>query len=223
MRLQCILGGLSVISALPVPFTETFTIFAIEIWLVLFFGGAILPQVTGIMLNSVPESKRTSANSIANLCYNLLGYMPASAFYGLVSSVVKTIKGYDDEESKIPLGCLLYTTLFTISLLFYGIYLRLKGHELKQDGVIMGETGSSVKLSKMEKPLLLDQSSSELKEISFDSYGKIKRDEDSDSLLEQSPNLSVNQRAFNGEFKKPLSSRNKQKSNAPGVYSMSPA
>jgi sugar phosphate permease len=79
---------MAVLVALPVPFTSNFTVFAFLIWFLLFFGGAILPPVTGIMLNSVPEQKRTSANSIANLCYNLFGYLPAPSFYGMVSSIV---------------------------------------------------------------------------------------------------------------------------------------
>jgi len=55
------------------------------LWLVLFFGGFLLPPVTGIMLNSVEDYKRTSANSLANLAYNLFGYLPAPTFYGLIS------------------------------------------------------------------------------------------------------------------------------------------
>ena len=108
--------------------------FGVLIWLLLFFGGSILPPVTGIMLNTVQESKRTSANSIANLCYNLLGYLPAPSFYGMVSSIV------DRPESTIPMGFLLYSTLFSISFLFYGIHLKWQGEE---SGNQLGETGSS--------------------------------------------------------------------------------
>lgn len=78
---------MAVVSAVPIPFVD-FKVFAFLIWFLLFFGGFLLPQVTGIMLNSVEESKRTSANSIANLFYNLFGYLPAPSFYGMVSSIV---------------------------------------------------------------------------------------------------------------------------------------
>ena len=53
-KLQCYLGILAVVFALPIPFVS-FRWFAVCLWLVLFFGGAILPPVTGIMLNSVNE------------------------------------------------------------------------------------------------------------------------------------------------------------------------
>lgn len=37
----------------------------------------------GILLNMVPQSLRTLANSVANLFYNLFGYFPAPFVYGL--------------------------------------------------------------------------------------------------------------------------------------------
>ena len=43
-----------------------------------------MPVLTGILLNMVPPSLRTLANSIANLVYNLLGYLPAPFVYGIV-------------------------------------------------------------------------------------------------------------------------------------------
>lgn len=65
--------------------------------------------MTGIMLNSVSEYQRTSANSLANMLYNLFGYAPAPIFYGFISK----ISGGD--TSRWPMGCLLYSTIFTIT------------------------------------------------------------------------------------------------------------
>ena len=53
--LCCVMGILAVFSALPVPFCSNVHAFAFFIWLILFFGGFILPPMTGIMLNSVSE------------------------------------------------------------------------------------------------------------------------------------------------------------------------
>ena len=39
--------------------------------------------MTGILINSVPPSLWTLANSIANLVYNLFGYLPAPFVYGI--------------------------------------------------------------------------------------------------------------------------------------------
>jgi hypothetical protein len=44
----------------------------------------VMPVATGIMLNQVPQNLRTVCNSVANLTYNLLGYVPAPYLYGYV-------------------------------------------------------------------------------------------------------------------------------------------
>lgn len=56
MYLIIAFGTLCCLVALPTPFFEgvdAFWPFLILIWLLLFFGGAILPGMTGIMLNTV--------------------------------------------------------------------------------------------------------------------------------------------------------------------------
>ena len=40
--------------------------------------------MTGIMLSTVDQNLKTTANSIANLAYNLGGYLPAPFVYGLI-------------------------------------------------------------------------------------------------------------------------------------------
>jgi MFS family permease len=89
------MGCGAVICALPIPwFSEKkdFYFVGLLLWGVLFFGGFILPPVTGIMINSVPDSQKASANSIANLCYNLLGYLPAPLIYGFIATFTE-VKG----------------------------------------------------------------------------------------------------------------------------------
>jgi sugar phosphate permease len=50
----------------------------------LFFGGMTMPVATGLMLNQVPQNMRTVCNSIANMTYNLFGYVPAPYIYGFM-------------------------------------------------------------------------------------------------------------------------------------------
>lgn len=117
--LQCICAILTILSAIPVPFCYCYKTFCVFIWLTLFFGGFILPPLTGIMLNTVAEEDKGSAMSLANLSYNLLGYLPAPTFYGLVSNLVK-------ESSHVPIGALLYSQFLTICLGIYAIKLKLR-------------------------------------------------------------------------------------------------
>lgn len=122
MVLQVCMGLCAAVSALPIPFfaPDQRALFVTFLWFLLFFGGFTLPQVTGIMLNTVEdEYQKTSANSVANISYNLLGYAPAPVFYGVISSIT------GGEKSRYPMGFLLYSTIFTISLLVRGIYQKL--------------------------------------------------------------------------------------------------
>ena len=144
-KLQCILGACAVACAVPIPFFTEFAVPAVLFWLVLFFGGAVLPPVTGIMLNSVNELHRTSANAVANLAYNLLGYLPAPSFYGMVAAMANGELGADDATggdkqaagrppacvaqhncTRLPMTLLLSTTLVSISFLLWAIKLKLE-------------------------------------------------------------------------------------------------
>ena len=71
-------------SAIPMPWIDDLVGVIVCLWLLLFFGGFIMPNLTGILLNSVPPKERAVANSVANFFYNLLGYLPAPFAYGLV-------------------------------------------------------------------------------------------------------------------------------------------
>lgn len=132
-KIQCIMGLCAVASALPVPWfadKNDFYYVAILLWLLLFFGGFILPPVTGIMINSVGEYQKSSANSIANLCYNLFGYLPAPSIYGFIAALTNDPSGPDGgNKSRWSMGCLLYSTIISISFLIYGINKKIELEE----------------------------------------------------------------------------------------------
>ena len=77
-----IMGLVGCTAAVPAPFTSSFPIFIGLLWIVLFAGGAVMPLITGQMISSV--KKKFTANSIASLANNLLGYFPAPFVYGVV-------------------------------------------------------------------------------------------------------------------------------------------
>ena len=64
--------------------SPTFGPFVAFIAMQLFFGGMTMPVATGLMLNQVPQNMRTVCNSIANMTYNLFGYVPAPYIYGFM-------------------------------------------------------------------------------------------------------------------------------------------
>lgn len=84
LNLTCIIAVFCLICAVPIPFIDNFFVVSGLLWFLLFFGGSILPCMTGIMLNTVDQSLKTTANSLANLSYNMLGYLPAPFVYGAI-------------------------------------------------------------------------------------------------------------------------------------------
>lgn len=73
--------------AVVIPFVNDFYIVAILLWLVLFFGGAMMPGLTGIMMVSVPPYLRAFGNSNGEIIKNILGYLPAPFMYGWFNSM----------------------------------------------------------------------------------------------------------------------------------------
>lgn len=93
-------------------------------WFLFYFGAFMLPTLTGIMLNSVNEERRTTANSVATLWYNLFGYLPAPFVYGFVSTL-----GTDEiHSSRWAMGCLMYASVITFILLLLGYFKHKKQH-----------------------------------------------------------------------------------------------
>ena len=57
-------------------------LFILFTWLAFFFGGAIMPILTGIIITSLPQHLRASGNSLQLFFGTLLGYLPAPYIYG---------------------------------------------------------------------------------------------------------------------------------------------
>lgn len=67
----------------------------------LFCGGLMLPGIMGMMLNTVDENLKTTANSIANTSFNLFGFLPAPYIYGLISDYGDVIGGNKRAAMKV--------------------------------------------------------------------------------------------------------------------------
>ena len=71
------------------------------------------------MLNSVEGNKKISANSLAQIAFNLIGFLPAPTFYGFIAQLCK------NKTSKIPISCLLMTGVIAISILLISLHKKL--------------------------------------------------------------------------------------------------
>ena len=74
------------ICACILPIFEIPIIFVIIMWLLLFFESSVTPGLTGLMIASLSENYKEIGNSITQLFYNLIGFLPSPYIYGLVSS-----------------------------------------------------------------------------------------------------------------------------------------
>lgn len=82
-----VIGFLAVMVCLPVTFIDNFYIAWIFMWLLVFFGAMIVPGTIQALLSCVEPDMRPQANSIAQVFYNIVGYLPAPILYGMVNTM----------------------------------------------------------------------------------------------------------------------------------------
>lgn len=86
----CSIGAVAaIIAAVTTPTPDDRTLFFVvgNIWVLLFFGAAMLPPVTGLVLSSVDADLQVFANAFSMLLYNLLGYGLGSYLPGQVADL----------------------------------------------------------------------------------------------------------------------------------------
>lgn len=58
-----VFSAIGIGSAVIIPFVEGMVVICVLLWIVLFFGGAMMPGLTGIMMSSVSPYLRAFGNS----------------------------------------------------------------------------------------------------------------------------------------------------------------
>jgi hypothetical protein len=74
LRICLILVAIATSCCILCIFAKTLLLVIGFIWLTLFFGGALVPAATGILLSCVPSQMRNFASACAQMVYNLFGY-----------------------------------------------------------------------------------------------------------------------------------------------------
>jgi hypothetical protein len=115
-----IYASLASIFSLPVPIFDDLAKFTIFLWFVLFFGGAIVPPLTGIIISTLPNNLRGSANSVTCFLSNLLGYLPAPSVYGTINETYKA------SNPKIAFFFIMYYSVTGVIFLFFAVIFRYK-------------------------------------------------------------------------------------------------
>ncbi len=85
LRTIAIFGFLALVFGIPCAFVRDKWAVIVSIWLILFFGGAIVPPATGMLIASVPKNMRAFAASTANMLNNIFGYALAPFIAGSIA------------------------------------------------------------------------------------------------------------------------------------------
>ena len=118
---------------IPIPFTDSYSLFFTLLWSMLFFGGALLPAITGIMLNTVDETLRGSANALSQFSQNAFGVMPAPIFYGFISNLCKDYDLKRIKSSHVPMAIMVGMLIFPSIMITYLINRKLKTFKKKDE------------------------------------------------------------------------------------------
>ena len=82
---------LCIIPAIFIPFVDSLINYVCLLWVLLFFGAALIPPTQGIIIACLPKDIQGSGNSFSIFFFNLLGYFPAPFVYGF-------LKDYFDDK-----------------------------------------------------------------------------------------------------------------------------
>ena len=111
-----IAGLIAVASAVVMPFFDDPVIAIGLVWMVLFTGAFILPIMTGVMLLQIETKYKSHANSMANMSYNLMGYLPAPTIYGWANG--------ENLKSRAGMTMILYMSIPSVALIAITIMIR---------------------------------------------------------------------------------------------------
>ena len=130
-------GILAFFFGIPMGFMFQITYLSVLLWTFLFFGAAIIPIATGIMISSVPKDCQATSSSISQLVFNLFGYFSSPMVTGFIMDI------FEDEKLGMIWGMRVIFFWVSIALIFiWASYLVSYGNNKR---IVNGVTeGSSM-------------------------------------------------------------------------------
>ena len=129
---MCVAFGLiSFIFAFPMGFLFQIIYLAVLLWTFLFFGAAIIPIGTGIMISVVPKDCQATSSSISQLVFNLFGYFCSPMITGFI------MDRFEDKDMGFIWGMRVVFWWVTICWSFFIISYLVSHHNDKKNK--MGE------------------------------------------------------------------------------------
>ena len=156
LKICIFFGTLAFIVAIPAGVVSSVSFEVIFLWLLLFFGGCVLPSAMGIIVNSVPREFQSSSSAVSQLVFNLGGYFLAPVLSALLMDQFKSEK----EALKFGFRFVLSVSLLSLGfvvLTYYSIWncKDLAKEHLEESGG-EGEAGNSgISLEELNHELAL--------------------------------------------------------------------
>lgn len=87
LQLCSYFAAAAVLAAVATAFITIFWLIMVTIWLLLFFGGAIVPVLTGILMATTPQPLQPLASSMSITVFQILGYTLAPVLCGVLAEM----------------------------------------------------------------------------------------------------------------------------------------
>ena len=180
----CKLTFIGFVCALILPIFDYPIIFVIFMWLMLFFESSVTPGLTGLMISTIPDNYKEIGNSLTQLFYNLIGFLPSPYIYGLVTSYT------GGEDSKWGLAVIILWSFFGFLSLYFG-----QKYLINENGEINKEIYLENLIHQNNNDIImndLDNSYNNIKrKSSFDNYLSFEDINDTDNIENIKANMNM--------------------------------
>ena len=140
-------GILAFFFGLPMGFMFQITYLSILLWTFLFFGAAIIPIGTGVMISCVPKDCQATSSSISQLVFNLLGYFSSPMVTGFI------MDRFEDEKEGFIWGMRLVFFWVIFALFFIWASYIVSYRKSKRNNYEITEGSSMIEDSSMKENL----------------------------------------------------------------------
>ena len=140
-------GILAFFFGLPMGFMFQITYLSILLWTFLFFGAAIIPIGTGVMISCVPKDCQATSSSISQLVFNLLGYFSSPMVTGFI------MDRFEDEKEGFIWGMRLVFFWVIFALFFIWASYIVSYGKSKRNNYEITEGSSMIEDSSMKENL----------------------------------------------------------------------
>ena len=123
------------------------TYLSILLWTFLFFGAAIIPIGTGVMISCVPKDCQATSSSISQLVFNLLGYFSSPMVTGFI------MDRFEDEKEGFIWGMRLVFFWVIFALFFIWASYIVSYRKSKRNNYEITEGSSMIEDSSMKENL----------------------------------------------------------------------